>query len=167
VREEWSCEPGLDKALQHRIALSLERSRPLLVGLAPSRAVPVVGDAGVRSDDDEALYKPRRLERQQQAAPAAERVSDVGRLPAGPAQGASRFVEPRAGAGDRRAAVTWEVGCDDLEVPSEVTCDSRPRGSSLREPVNQHDPRPLASGCRVQVGQAMAGRVGALGGHQR
>src|SRR5208283_5425634 len=90
VGEKRAGEPSLDELRHDRLTAALEISRAPFVFGPASAAFCLVGDARVRTDDDEALDEPRSLECQVQATAAAERVADVARLAARLAEGARR-----------------------------------------------------------------------------
>ena len=166
VSEKWSLEPSLDELRHDRVAAPFELGCALFVSDLAEPAIRLVADARVRADDDEALDQVRRLECQMEAAPASERVADVARLSSRLTKSSGGLIEPRAGIGNRRAAVTGEIRCHDFKVAFKLARDARPRHARLGEPVNEHDRRSLAPPRRVEPEWPTAGRLCVLEGHR-
>jgi hypothetical protein len=168
MSEERALKPVIEELGHEGVASPFELSGSLIVLGHTRPAERLVKDPWVRPDDDEAFDEALLLESQMQAAPATERVADVGSLSSRLAESGGGLHEPRTRrtrVGHRRAAVTGKVHNDEFELGLELTRDASPGGAGLGEPVNEHDLRSPALPGRMQPGWPVAGRLSVLEGH--
>ena len=126
-REQGLAQPPVEEDVD---AVALDLLRELLVGLAPGRALGVVGDAGRGAQQHQPADEIGPVEREPQAQPSPHRVPGVDGAALPLADRSGRLHEPEPGG---------DVDGHGVEVGRQVREDRVPRRCRLREPRYQDE----------------------------